>query len=349
MALALAATWAHAQDARFTAAAVPLTSYSSDVGLGFGARGIAKRLAEGYAPYQASLEAQAFATTGGVQFHFLSLDLPRLLGSPYRVELLAGYRRDVAAPYYGIGNATRPDPAAASTLYTYDEESALARARVRRTLVGPLSVLLGYRFIAQAVRAKPGSLLARDAPFGSGGGRYGELALGLAYDTRDDELAPNRGVLLEAAARATAAALGSEGSSAGFFLSASAYRELAHGLVLAARVAGDGTVGEVPFDRLGDFGSLVTPFFLVEGVGGALTVRGLMQSEYVGRAKAIGNLELRYRIFDTTVFGHAFGLGAVAFVDAGRVFNPGEPLASGGVHLGGRGAGCASSSASRCC
>jgi hypothetical protein len=120
----------------------------------------------------------------------------------------------------------------------------------------------------------------------------------------------------------------------GVFAAVSVYRELAPRLVLAGRLAFDATAGDVPFDRLQDFGSLTTPFYVVSGVGGALTVRGLLQSEYVGPVKAIGNLELRYKAIDTSLLGHRVGLAGVAFLDEGRVFVPGQPISAGGIHTG---------------
>lgn len=332
MVVLLLATAAGA-DPRYSGAAMPLTSYSSDTGIGFGARAFAQRLGDGE-DRPIKLEAQAFGTSYGQQFHFVSLDVPHAFGTRMRLELLGGYRREVAAPYYGIGNDTLPSESVAGSQYAYREEAPMVRLRMRWPIAGALSVLAGYRFIDQHVSAPPGSLLAQQAPFGSQGGRYGELSAGLAFDTRDDELAPTRGVLLELTGRATHPAFGSEAASAGLFAAVSVYTEIAPRLVLAGRFAFDATAGQVPFDRLQDFGSLTTPFYLVSGVGGALTVRGLLQSEYVGPMKAIGNLELRYKAIDTMLLGHRVGLAGVAFIDEGRVFVPGQPIAAGGVHTG---------------
>ena len=70
----LLATAAHAK-AQYSGAAMPLTSYSSDTGLGFGARAFARRLGDGE-ELPVKLEAQAFGTTYGQQFHFASLEVP---------------------------------------------------------------------------------------------------------------------------------------------------------------------------------------------------------------------------------------------------------------------------------
>jgi outer membrane protein assembly factor BamA len=297
-------------------AAFPLVGYSSDTGVGLGVRGVMQR-----AP--SSVEGQAFATTDGAQFHFLFLDVRRLAGSSFRLDALAGYRRDPSAAYYGIGNHPVPASGLPDALDSYSEETPVLRIRLRRPIWGDLSALAGYRFLLQHVSYDPASLLATQSPLGVKGGNYGEVSLGLAWDTRDDEMDPSRGWLVEATVRGTAPASGSRYTSAGAFASASAYREILPALVVAGRAAVDGAWGDVPFDRLQDFGSLVAPFFQLSGIGGALTVRGLRQSEYVGHAKAVANVELRWRFAVLHVLSRDVRLSSVAFADAGRVWEQG--------------------------
>jgi hypothetical protein len=317
-------------------AAMPLMSYSSDTGLGLGLRGVVQRRLGDAEPYAFSLEAQGFATTGGTQFHFAFLDVPRLGGSSLRLDVLAGYDRNSAAPYFGIGNHPALAPNASTAPDAYLEEYPVLRARVRGPLWRDLSVMAGYRLLLQRVVADPQSRLAQDAPLGIDGGPYSEVSLGLGWDTRDNEMEPTRGALLEATARATAPITGSRYVSGGAFSSAAGYQAVATHFVVAGRVALDETWGDVPFDRLQDFGSLLTPFFLVSGVGGGLTVRGLRQSEYIGRTKAIANAELRWQFAELDVCRERVRLSSVAFVDAGRVWQGLDPsgLKELGIHAG---------------
>ena len=297
-------------------AGTPLFNYSSDTGVGFGARGVAQRRAEGAARYSLSLEAQAYGSSGGTQLHFLSVDVPSLADSAWRLDALAGYYRNAAAHYYGLGNHPRLSE---DEVDSHLESAPVARVRARRTFLGHASLQLGYRMFFQNITAPQRSLLAREAPFGSAGGLFSELAVGLAWDTRDDELAPTRGVLLETAARTTLRALGSSGNAAGFYASAAAYQPIRSGWLIAARIAVDAWVGEVPFDRLGDFGTLLSPFLVVSGMGGGLTVRGLVQSEYVGKLKGVSNLELRFPLGGFDFFSRRVTLSGVAFADAGQI------------------------------
>jgi hypothetical protein len=308
-------------------AATPLLNFSSDTGFGFGARAKVQRIADGVAPYWLSLEAQAYGSTGGTQLHFLSVDFPSLAGSGWRLDALGGYWRNVAAQYYGLGDHPRLPEGGADT---FIESTPIVRVRARRRLIDSLSVQLGYRFMWQGVEAAAGTRLERDAPFGAAGGPYSELAVGLAWDTRDDELVPTRGVLLESSARSTLHALGSTGNSIGVYSSAAAYVPIIGGLLVAGRVAVDAAWGDIPFNRQGDFGTLLSPFLVVAGVGGGLTVRGLLQSEYVGKLKLVSNLELRFPLFGFQLFGERLALSGVAFADAGQVDWGAVRLGAGG-------------------
>lgn len=301
----------------WNAAALPTFNYSSDTGVGFGARGKLIRSADGVAPYWMQLEAQLYGTTGGTQMHFASVDFPSLFGSGWRLDGVVGFRRNVAARYYGLGEHDRFDEGDDRTLYL--ETAPLARVRARRKLFGHGSVQIGYRWLCETIAAPEGSLLMDEKPFGFGGGTYSEVSAGFAWDTRDDELMPTRGVLIEGSIRGTAKILGSTGDALGLYGSAAAYQPIAAGWVVAARFVVDATIGNVPFNRMGDFGTLLSPNVITAGVGGSQTVRGLMQNELVGARKIVSNFEVRFPIVDFVAFKQDLGIAGVAFVDAGKV------------------------------
>jgi hypothetical protein len=319
---------AQEQEPHWSFAAMPTFNYSSDTGLGFGARGKAQRLANGTEPYWLSIEAQLYGSTGGTQMHFLSLDMPSIAGSAWRVDALGGFQRNTVAHYYGLGEHGRIAPDEDDDTYT--EMAPLVRVRARRKFLRHASLQLSYRAFFETIDVRAGSLLAREAPFGVKGGAYSELAAGVAWDTRDDELVPTRGVLIETSVRTTAKVLGSTGNSVGLYAAASGFQPIARGWLIAARIAVDATFGDVPFNRAGDFGTLVSPFLVVAGVGGGLTVRGLLQSEYVGARKLVTNLELRFPIVDFAVFGQQLAVSGVAFADGGQVDTGPVRLGAGG-------------------
>src|SRR5258708_34189715 len=116
---------------RYASAAVPLVSYSSDTGLGLGLGGFIQRRAVAAEASVFSLEAQGFASTGGAQFHFAFLDVPKLAGGSLRLDVLAGYNRNSAAPYYGIGNHPPLASGAPAPLDTTAAANPVRRARLR--------------------------------------------------------------------------------------------------------------------------------------------------------------------------------------------------------------------------
>ena len=80
---------------------------------------------------------------------------------------------------------------------------------------------------------------------------------------------------------------------------------------------------------VGDFNFGDTPLYLMtrqEGLvsdgatGGATSIRGIKGQRYTGKVKLLGNVELRSLFFPFEVFGESFILGALAFIDAGRVW-----------------------------
>jgi hypothetical protein len=146
-------------------------------------------------------------------------------------------------------------------------------------------------------------------------------------------------LLLETSARTTLQALGSSGNSVAVCSSASLYQPIADGWLLAVRMAVDAAWGDIPFNRQGDFGTLVSPALIVGGVGGGLPVRGLSLNEYVGKLKLVSNVKLRFPLLGFQFFGERLALSGVAFVDAGKVDQGAVHLGAGGGLLDGERAG----------
>lgn len=96
------------EDGYFTG--LPLAAYSADFGFGFGARAYyyfdGKRTDPRFAetPYLYRVFLQAFVSTGGIQFHWLDFDAPRIGNSPYRLRGQAILMRNTAQNYFGLGD-----------------------------------------------------------------------------------------------------------------------------------------------------------------------------------------------------------------------------------------------------
>jgi hypothetical protein len=83
---------------------LPLISFSSDDGTGYGVRIYGTYYERNYAPFKFQTYGQYYRTTKGFEYHEASLDALRFLGSPYRVRINAGLERYLNAQYYGYSN-----------------------------------------------------------------------------------------------------------------------------------------------------------------------------------------------------------------------------------------------------
>src|SRR5262249_40385114 len=84
-------------------------------------------------PYLFRVFLQAFASTRGIQFHWLDLDAPKIFDSPYRVRSQLIYARNINSNYFGLGNAAlRPlqFPGSPMTFGSYADYTA-AQQRVQ--------------------------------------------------------------------------------------------------------------------------------------------------------------------------------------------------------------------------
>lgn len=163
---------------------LPLANYDPSTGYGGGARvyffqnGERKDPLFGYTPYAHRVFAQVFASTEGVQFHWLDYDAPALFGTPYRVRAGFIFERQTKRFYFGTGERTLaplrlPDGRAftsypayeraerevradGTTLAAYDrhffQRPALLLSLERSLLGGAVRPLVGFNFTHATVR-----------------------------------------------------------------------------------------------------------------------------------------------------------------------------------------------------
>ena len=236
--------------------------------------------------------------------------------------------------YYGIGNTTTysEDSITAAQPYFYrvSRYSIGARATVQRRLFGPVRALLGAGIEHTRFRSLPGAtVFEQDMATGTVDSMPfddGYVRAGLVVDTRDNEVDPHRGVLLEGLLS------GGNGYSR-TTVSARAYVSPVERLTIAARVGGE-SMARSPH---------VAAQMVMEGserafiaVGGFPSLRGYYDGRYTGRGKLLGGLEARYAILWAPTL---FELKIVGFYETGRVFGPGEAfrVTSDGLHATGGG------------
>jgi outer membrane protein assembly factor BamA len=118
---------------------LPLFSYSTDIGFGGGARAYyywnGARDDERFTqtPYLHRIFLQAFASTRGIQFHWLDYDAPRIFGTPYRIRSQLIFSRNINSNYFGHGNAALAPlafPGAPGTTYDSYADYTAAQQRI---------------------------------------------------------------------------------------------------------------------------------------------------------------------------------------------------------------------------
>lgn len=309
---------------RLEYSAVPAVTYNRDDGLGVGLLGVLAQLEAPYQPFRWRFElltyfnlrqdqsGKIFAPTHA---HWLLVDLPQIFPST-RMKFQAGYA-SLNRFYYGLGN--RSQSANSSSREVQYQRAGLPMELTARVSLPANLFLTGIvQFTHNDITVYEDSRLKRDMG-GSSGDKVQSvlhgvdehaltlLKLGLEWDTRDHEVVPTNGMLHEIQAQ------GGLGMPDTFYFGAvrasfsGFYRLLSHYLVLAARLSGQASFGQMPF-------------YLLPRVGGPRSVRGVPLARYLGMARVIGNLELRSRFIKWGSAAHTFHLGTVAFVDAGRVW-----------------------------
>lgn len=176
---------------------LPIIDVDPDTGVGFGAVG--NVFWDGprsdpffrYSPYRQRIGAQAFATTAGLQQHFIDYDAPYIGDTPFRLRANILYERNIAANYFGRGartldrlgftgagrtyanlsdyndalRALTPDGFARTHYNKFDLEDPALRASLERIFLGGLiRVQVGLGFSYVRIRDYSGQRTDADDP-----------------------------------------------------------------------------------------------------------------------------------------------------------------------------------------
>lgn len=304
---------------------LPNLSYDSDDKLGLGVRAEIIQPRAGLDPYRSSFVVHLFATTNGYHHHRFRFDLVGL-GPEERMRVTGhfAFRAWLNDGYWGIGNGTEReavyDDAAPDDpdrkRYRYSLVQPFGQVALRHAVAGPLSLYGSVNVRYSVVDATAGSLLAEQTPLGTDGGLGVQLIAGALWDTREPEVTPDQGWLLEVAGRGVTGAY----TFGGPFVSARAWARLAPGVVVAQRVMGEWLFGEVPFYEMVFWGGVVP----IPGMGGADTLRGVAFGRWRGPGKAVSNTELRLDVLRHRALKQELRWQLVPFVDLGAVWGSGD-------------------------
>ena len=306
-----------------------------------------------------------------VPFHddYLNFDFPGLLQNRLRITGRAGFRKFANTGYYGFGNdsaAQTPwddlDPdtdlkayQAARKFHKFDHIYPLLLVNARIQIWDRstpeqrrrIEALVGLNTTYNIIRPYEGSKLEQDIAAKQDDTQDGKtlanllrgtdqhlllvLNLGVLFDTRDHEYTPTRGTFTEVSVRSSPGV--QQGLHyAGVTVNSAWYKAIVgEYLSVAFRGVADVIAGDAPFYELTRFGALMPR----DGPGGGWSLRGVPRQRYSGKVKLIQNLELRSIFLRFNVRKSRFAIGAVAFMDAARIWADTRPTDLGGTSVDG--------------
>jgi outer membrane protein assembly factor BamA len=316
---------------------VPVVGGNSDMGFGGGYIASLARLDPTLEPYLYRIESAGAVTAGQDDVGgwripyadiYLLFSFPHLIEDRLGLDVRVSYTLESNLKYYGLGNASTIDPGVDPT------DSFFEHSRVHPTIramleyrLKPFAFEWGAAYTQNWLEVPEGTRLdsdmsgpdpvVRDLLGNAAAHGALELALGVAWDTRDEETSPTRGLYISERLKVTPGTFGEadyrfsrlDTAVQGFVPIVPRARRL----VLAARVASDLLFGRPPFYELPRFEDTFA-------LGGPKGVRGVPGQRYYGKAKVFANLELRSELFSAKILGEERRFGVVAFADFGRLW-----------------------------
>lgn len=339
--------------------ALPVIGYSSDIGFQYGALANFYQYGDGsiYPKYFHSIYMEISRTTKGSGINQLFYDSEHLLPG-LRITADMSYLTEKALDFYGFNgydavyNAGWTDKTKDPSIYRsrvfYEHERKLFRfaldiqgkfgashlhwlAGIAHLHVGiaPVNVSQLNKGLSEGNKLPdiPG-LYDKYVQWGlisageSRGGGVNYFKTGFIFDTRDNEPNPMHGMWTEALICTAPRFLvnGNYGYSKLSIIHRQYFTLIRDKLSLACRLAYQGTIsGRAPFYMQSYLISSYSQSTIIDGMGGARTLRGMLRNRAVGDGIAYGNIELRWKFYRTQFMNQNFYLGLNAFADAGQV------------------------------
>lgn len=277
------------------------------------------------------LGTEAAWGTRGSRMLTLKFRAPNLVPG-WRFSADAGAVREGRFGYYGTGpggDAGMDPKAHPTTFFRVRRTLYYGRGEITRYIRGPFRASVAAGLTSYRYRGLDGeNLFASDHPAGLQG-TDATARFTLVLDTRNNELIPANGVLVEAGVyggtgRFCAAPCGS--GYVGWYAHGRGFVSPRRGIVFAGR-AGYRTLGpNAPLDARSDFPGWERE---LSAYGGFDTNRGYPRGRLVGRRVIMTSAEVRYDLVDGGDYG---ALTLLAFMDGGGVYDagPGGPMTFSG-------------------
>jgi hypothetical protein len=342
----------------WTWAALPVIAYDADQGLQLGALGQVFDYGDGstYPEYRHTIYAEASWFTKGSAVYQLFYDSKYLIPGKIRITADLDYLTERALDFYGFNGAEAnyirsvtqegSDDYISRVFYKQERKMLRAMADFQGPILGQkLRWLAGINVIdirtstvdinrinkgKKEENQLPDTALLYDQYVGyelirpqeKDGGTTVYLKLGLVFDTRDSEAAPDKGFWSEVMLLAAPTFLGNNPYAfSKLVITQRQYIPLVRKkLVAAYQLSYQGTIaGTTPYYIMPYIYSSYSLTTKPDGLGGAKTIRGMMRNRVVGDGVVFGNVEFRWKFLRTVLFKQNIYLGLTGFLDGGMV------------------------------
>ena len=304
-----------------------------------------------YTPYRAELNVAIFITNKSQKSIGLSLDIPYINNTKWRLRAEAAYSIDPNQLFFGItekslkplsystssgvvNNASYTDYdnslVGNKAFYnTYTKTEAVVNVSGERSyLEGKLRLLIGYEIASFNVSTplNDSSLIRQQYNkgeiIGYGKNRISLLQSGIIYDTRNLETDPSRGIFAEITNELSLKVLGSQYNFNKVFLHVNGYYSIFPNILKKTVLCGSfgisSTNGNAPFFEYPDAWSSQGD---IDGLGGSKTLRGYKQARFAASVIQYADIELRIRFLQFKTLKQHFAFSAVPFFDEGGVWD----------------------------
>lgn len=337
---------------------LPILGYNSDIGLQFGALVNLFHYGDGswYPKYFHQFYAECSWTTKGGGIYQFFYDSEKLI-KPVRLTANVTYLTERGLDFYGFngyeavfnkGWMVDDDSLDYISRMFYRHERKLLRVGVDfqgRFFTDHLKWLAGATFMqfktgpVDIERLNKGKKEDRKLPDTAGlydlysewnvlekeerdGGMNNYIKVGLIWDTRDNEPNPMKGIWSEVILLAAPGFIGDNDYS--FLRLAVTHRQyftlVKNDLSFGYRIGYMGTIaGKAPYYFLPYMINSYSLTTTIDGLGGSMTVRGIMRNRVVGDGVAFANTELRWKFWHFRWIKQNWYFALNAFADAGMV------------------------------
>ena len=154
------------------------------------------------------------------------------------------------------------------------------------------------------------------------GGNTTQIRLGMIYDSRDHNSDPTKGIYAEATLVGAPDIIDQKGYSnlSYTFLWRQYIPVYKDKLTFAYRLGAQNRIaGQTPWYMINNLNTMFFQKMYTEGLGGAITMRGVNRNGVLGEGFAFGNVELRWRIVGFQFINQNWQVALNPFFDAGLV------------------------------